>query len=123
MHVHKRYRDDVCVLDFTGNILLKEGGDALRDAVGALLYDGQRKLVLNLGRVAHMDSGGLGDIVQCRALAERQGGSLKISNLTKRVKDLLAITKLVTVFETYDLEEEAVRSFQLLPLRKRIDCR
>ncbi|MBN2369865.1 MAG: STAS domain-containing protein [Vicinamibacteria bacterium] len=122
MHVHKRYQDDVCVLDFAGSILLKEGGDELRDAVGALLYDGNKKLVLNLGRVGHMDSGGLGDIVLCRALAERQGGSLKLSNLTKGVKNILMITKLVTVFETYDLEEDAVNSFRISRLRDNAGC-
>ena len=113
MHVHKRHRDDVCVLDFVGSVLLKDGGDELRDAVVASLQDGKKKLVLNLGGVTHMDSGGLGHVIQCHALAEREGGLLKIANLTKGVRNLLAITKLVTVFDSYDREEDAVRSFAL----------
>ncbi len=111
MPIRKRNREDVCVLDFVGNILLKEGGDELRDTVSAMLHAGKKKLVLNLSRVTHMDSSGLGDVVECHALATRLGGALKIVNLTRRVRDLLAITKLVTVFETYDHEDEAVRSF------------
>jgi anti-sigma B factor antagonist len=114
MHVQKRHRDDVCVLDYFGSILLKDGGNELRDAVASVLYDGSTKLVLNLGGVTHIDSGGLGDIVHCRALAERQGGALKLANLTRGVRDLLTITKLVTIFDTYEHEEEAVRSFKLL---------
>jgi anti-sigma B factor antagonist len=117
MQVQKRHHNDVCILEFVGSILMKQGGDELRNAVAALLFDGKKKLVLNLGRVTHMDSAGLGDIVQCRALAERQGGALKIANLTKGVRDLLAITKLVTVFETFDHEEDAVTSFGPWPLR------
>jgi len=80
-----------------------------------VLHSGTKKLVLNLGAVTHMDSGGLGDVVECRAVAQRLGGSLKITNLTKGVRDILAITKLVTVFDTFDLEEEALRSFGLAP--------
>jgi anti-sigma B factor antagonist len=115
MPIKKRNREDVCILDIVGSILLKEGGDELRDTVSAMLHDGRKKLVLNLGRVTHMDSGGLGDVVECHALATRLGGALKIANLTRRVHDLLAITKLVTVFETYEHEDEAVRSFGLCP--------
>ena len=115
MPVHKRRLDDVCILDFVGQLLLKEGGDDLRDAVTGVLHAGTKKLVLNLAAVTHMDSGGLGDVVECRALAERLGGSLKITNLTKGVRDILSITKLVTVFETFDREEEALQSFGLTP--------
>lgn len=115
MPITKRNREDVCVLDFVGSILLAEGGDELRRTVSALLQAGSRKLVLNLGRVTHMDSRGLGDVVECHALAVRLGGVLKLANLTRRVNDLLAITKLVTIFETYDHEDDAIRSFALSP--------
>jgi anti-sigma B factor antagonist len=111
MYVEKRHRDDVCVLDLVGTCLQQESGDGLRDAVQSLLHDGTTKLVLNLGRVTHVDSAGLGRIVQCRALVERGGGTLKIASLTQGVRDLLSITKLVTVFETYDHEEDALTSF------------
>ncbi len=115
MHIHKRHRDDVCVLDFQGSILQQDGGDALHEAVMASLREGWTKLVLNLGGVIHMDSSGLGHVVQCHALAQAQGGLLKIANLTKGVRNLLAITKLVTVFESYEREEDAVRSFAFSP--------
>jgi anti-sigma B factor antagonist len=122
MHVEKRHRNDVCILDVVGSCLQQESGDGLRDAVMALLYEGATKLVLNLGRVTHVDSAGLGRIVQCRALVERQGGTLKIASLTRGVRDLLSITKLVTVFETYDDEEQALTSFGLSPMADPASC-
>ncbi|HLA78395.1 MAG TPA: STAS domain-containing protein [Vicinamibacteria bacterium] len=115
MHIYKRHREDVCVLDFVGSILLQDGGDALQEAVLASLREGWKKLVLNLGGVTHMDSSGLGHVVRCHALAQAEGGLLKIANITKGVRNLLAITKLVTVFDSYDGEDDAVRSFALSP--------
>ncbi len=115
MAVHKRRLEDVCILDFSGKLLLKDGGDELRDAVTGVLHAGTKKLILNLGAVTHMDSGGLGDVVECHALAKRLGGSLKIANLTRGVRDILSIAKLVTIFETFDREEEALQSYGLLP--------
>ena len=116
MQVQKRRWDDVAIVDVFGSCLQQEAGGELRDAVLSLLYDGTRKLVINLGRVTHVDSAGLGRIVECRALVERQGGTLKIANLSKGVRDVLSITKLVTVFDTYEHEDEALRSFTLSPL-------
>ncbi len=115
MRIQERQREDVCILDLAGSILLEDGGGQLRDAVAGLLSAGKKKLVLNLGGITHVDSGGLGDMVQCHALAVCQGASLKLANLTQRVRDLLAITKLVTIFDTYEREDEAVTSFGLSP--------
>jgi anti-sigma B factor antagonist len=83
----------------------------LKDKINSLLATGKKKLVLNLEGVPYIDSAGLGEIVRTYTTVSRQGGSLKLLNLTKRIEDLLAITKLLTVFETYDTETEAVKSF------------
>ena len=90
---------------------LGEGDDALKDKVNGLVHQGRTKLVLNLAEVPYIDSAGLGAIVRTYTTVSRQGGSLKLLGLTKRITDLLSITKLLTVFETYDAEADAVRSF------------
>jgi len=83
----------------------------LRDAVTKLVEGGKSKILLNLADVPYVDSAGLGEIVRCYTTVSRKGGKLKLLNLTAKIRDLLAITKLLTVFETYDSEDEAVRSF------------
>ena len=83
----------------------------LKDKVNSLLNQGRKKIVLNLAEVPYIDSAGLGEVVRTFTTVSRQGGSLKLLNLTKRITDLLAITKLLTVFDTYDSEQEAVQSF------------
>jgi anti-sigma B factor antagonist len=90
---------------------LGEGDELLKDKLNSLLQQGRRKVVLNLEEVPYIDSAGLGQIVGGYTTITRQGGSLKLLNLTKRITDLLSITKLLTVFETYDSEADAVRSF------------
>jgi anti-sigma B factor antagonist len=77
----------------------------------SLVQQGHRKVLLNLGDVSYVDSAGLGEIVQAYATVNKNGGTLKLLNVTKRLKDLLSITKLLTVFDTFDNEAEAVRSF------------
>jgi anti-sigma B factor antagonist len=79
--------------------------------VNSLLNQGQKKIILNLAEVPYIDSAGLGEIVRTYTTVSRQGGSLKLLSLTKRITDLLAITKLLTVFETYESENDAVQSF------------
>jgi anti-sigma B factor antagonist len=111
MNIVERKVDDVTILDLHGKILIGEGDDALREAVTKLVDGGVQKLLLNLGDVPYVDSAGLGEIVRCYTTVSRKGGKLKLINLTKKIQDLLAITKLLTVFETYDSEEEAVKSF------------
>ena len=83
----------------------------LKDKVNSLVNQGHRKIVLNLADVPYVDSAGLGEIVRTYTTVSRHGGSMKLLNLTKRITDLLAITKLLTVFETFDVESDAVRSF------------
>ena len=111
MQIDERTVGDVLILDVKGRITLGEGDELLKDKVNSLLSQGSKKLVLNLAEVPYIDSAGLGEIVRTFTTVSRQGGSLKLLNLTKRITDLLSITKLLTVFETYDSESEAVQSF------------
>ena len=111
MQIEERIVGDVTILDLKGKMTLGEGDELLKDKINSLLASGKRKLVLNLEGVPYIDSAGLGEIVRTYTTVSRQGGSLKLLNLTKRIEDLLAITKLLTVFETYDTEQEAVKSF------------
>ena len=111
MHIEERSVGDVVVLDLKGKITLGEGDELLKDKVNSLVNQGRRKILLNFGEVPYVDSAGLGEIVRTYTTVSRQGGSLKLLSLTKRITDLLAITKLLTVFETFDTESEAIKSF------------
>src|SRR5438874_11241854 len=111
MQIEERSVDQVTVLDQKGKMTLGEGDELLKDKINSLLQQGRRKVVLNLEDVPYIDSAGLGEIVRTYTTIGRQGGSLKLLNLTKRITDLLSITKLLTVFETYDSEADAVKSF------------
>ena len=111
MQIDERSIGDVLVLDIKGRITLGEGDELLKDKVNSLLNQGTKKIVLNLAEVPYVDSAGLGEIVRTYTTVSRQGGSLKLLNLTKRITDLLAITKLLTVFEVYESETDAVQSF------------
>jgi len=111
MQIEERSVGDVVVLDLKGKITLGEGDELLKDKVNSLVNQGHKKIVLNLADVPYIDSAGLGEVVRTYTTVSRQGGSLKLLNLTKRITDLLSITKLLTVFETFESEPEAVRSF------------
>ena len=111
MQIEERSVGEVTLLDLKGKMTLGEGDELLKDKVNSLASQGRRKIVLNLGEVPYIDSAGLGEIVRTYTTVTREGGQLKLLNLTKRITDLLAITKLLTVFETYDTEADAVRSF------------
>src|ERR1041385_7021372 len=111
MQIVERKNSDVTVLDLKGKITLGEGDELLKDKVNSLVNQGQKKIILNLAEVPYLDSAGLGEVVRAYTTVSRQGGSLKLLDLTKRITDLLAITKLLTVFETYDSESDAVKSF------------
>ena len=111
MKIDERSVGDVVILDLHGKILIGEGDDALRDAVNRLADAGKSKILLNLADVPYVDSAGLGEIVRCYTTVSKKGGKLKLLNLTAKIRDLLAITKLLTVFETYDSEADAVKSF------------
>jgi anti-sigma B factor antagonist len=111
MEIDERAIGDVVVLDLKGRITLGEGDELLKDKVNSLVNQGHRKVILNLAQVPYIDSAGLGEIVRTYTTVSRQGGSLKLLNLTKRITDLLSITKLLTVFETFDSEHDAIKSF------------
>ena len=114
MQISQRTVGDVVIVDISGKITLGDGGDAiLKDKMRSLIQQGHKKLLLNLGEVSYVDSAGLGEIVQAYATVNKDGGKLKLLNVTKRIKDLLSITKLLTVFDTFDSEAEAVASFQV----------
>ena len=112
MDIAERTVNDVTILDLKGKMTLGEGDELLKDKINSLLAAGRKKLLLNLEGVPYIDSAGLGEVVRTYTTVSRQGGSLKLLNLTKRIEDLLSITKLLTVFETYDTESEAVQSYK-----------
>jgi len=111
MQIEERNVGDVVVLDLKGKVTLGAGDELLKDKVNSLVNQGHRKIILNLADVPYVDSAGLGEIVRTYTTVSKNGGSPKLLNLTKRITDLLAITKLLTVFETFDAESDAVRSF------------
>jgi anti-sigma B factor antagonist len=112
MEIAERTVSEVTILDLKGKMTLGEGDELLKDKINSLLAAGRKKLLLNLEGVPYIDSAGLGEVVRTYTTVSRQGGSLKLLNLTKRIEDLLSITKLLTVFETYDSESEAVQSYK-----------
>lgn len=112
MKVTTRQVDGVTILDLSGRITLGEGSVTLRDAIRDLLAKGSRKILLNLGDVNYIDSSGIGEMVSAYTSVKNAGGELKLLNLTKKVKDLLQITKLYTVFDVKDDEASAVSSFK-----------
>ena len=111
MQITERLAGDVMVLDLKGKITLGEGDELLKDKVNSVVNQGYRKIILNLAEVPYLDSAGLGEVVRAYTTVSRQGGNLKLLNLTKRITDLLSITKLLTVFETFESERDAVGSF------------
>ena len=104
--------DGITIVDCSGRITLGEGSVVLRDAVKELLTKGQKKILLNLGDVNYIDSSGIGELVSAYTTVRNQGGELKLLNLTKKVHDLLQITKLYTVFDVRDDETTAVKAFR-----------
>jgi anti-sigma B factor antagonist len=104
--------DGVNIVDCSGRITLGEGSVVLRDVVKELLGKGQKKILLNLGDVNYIDSSGIGELVSAYTTVKNQGGELKLLNLTKKVHDLLQITKLYTVFDVKDDETSAVKAFR-----------
>ena len=112
MKASTRQVSGVTVVDMNGRITLGEGSVILREAVKDLLAKGQKKILLNLGDVTYIDSSGIGELVSAFTSVRNQGGELKLLNLTKKVHDLLQITKLYTVFDIKDDEASAVQSYK-----------
>jgi anti-sigma B factor antagonist len=111
MKIDTRTVGDVHVLDCIGKITLGEGTMAIRNTVREVLKNGGKKIVLNLAEVNYIDSSGIGELVSTFTTVTNQGGQLKLLKLTKKIQELLAITKLLTVFQVYNDEQEAVKSF------------
>ena len=109
--LNSRQVGDVSVVDVAGRITLGEGSSALRDTLRDMVTKNHKKILLNLGEVSYIDSSGIGELVSGFTTVTNNGGQLKLLNLNKRVKDLLSITKLYTVFDVHEDEAAAVRSF------------
>jgi len=116
MQLEERIAGNVAVVKVTGDITLNKGGDVLlKDKVQSLLQQDYKKILVDLGGVSYVDSAGLGELVQAFVTAKNKGGTLKLLNVTKRLNDLLVVTRLLTVFETFDSEAKALESFGSAP--------
>jgi anti-sigma B factor antagonist len=111
MKIEKRKNGGVTVLDIKGKILIGDGVAELREAINESVDNKENKLLLNFENVPYLDSTGLGEVVRSYTSVKNRGGVVKIVNLTNKVKDLLSVTKLITVFETFEDENKAVESF------------
>jgi len=112
MQIDQRVVGDVTILDLKGKMTIgEEGSELLKDKINSLVVEGHTKMVLNLEGVPYIDSAGLGEIVRTYTTVSRHGGKLKLLHLTKRITDLLAITKLLTIFDVYETEADAIKSF------------
>ena len=112
LNINERQAGDVTVLDMSGKITIGEGSVALRTAVRRLLEEGKKRILLNLAQVSYIDSSGIGELVSSYSATNKENGQLKLLNLTQKIRDLLTITKLLTVFDTYDSEADALNSFK-----------
>ncbi len=112
MNTDVRTVGDIRVVDWSGKITLGEETMAVRNTVRDIVKSGGKKLILNLAEVNYIDSSGVGELVSTYTTVTNAGGQLKLLNLTKKIRELLTITKLLTVFEVYDNEEAALRSFK-----------
>jgi len=112
LNISERQAGDVTVLDLGGRITIGEGSVTLRSAIKRLIEEGKKKILLNLGRVSYVDSSGIGELVSSFTTINREGGQLKLLNLSQKIQDLMTITKLHTVFDVYDDETAALNSFK-----------
>ena len=113
LNINERQAGDVTVLDLSGKITIGEGSVALRAGIRRLLEEGKKRILLNLAGVSYVDSSGIGELVSSyTAIGKEDGGQLKLLNLTQKIRDLLTITKLLTVFDVYENEAEALNSYK-----------
>jgi anti-sigma B factor antagonist len=113
MQLEQRQAGDVAIVKVVGDITLNKGGDVLlKDKINSLLQQGSKKVLLDLGGVSYVDSAGLGQLVHVHTTTTHHGGQLKLLNLSKRLTDLLVVTKLATVFDSYEDEKEALASYK-----------
>lgn len=111
MKIEKRKKGGVVILDLKGKILIGDGIDELRDSINDTIKETETKVLLNFAEVPYLDSTGLGEVVRSYTSIKKTGGIVKIVNLTNKVKDLLSVTKLLTVFDTFEDEDKAIASF------------
>lgn len=111
LNISERQAGDVTILDMRGKVTIGEGSVALRNTIRRLLGEGKKNILLNLGNVGYVDSSGIGELVSSYTAVNKESGSLKLLSLTQKIRDLLAITKLLTVFDTFDDEGEALASY------------
>jgi anti-sigma B factor antagonist len=112
VEIQERQAGDVTILDLDGKITIGEGSTALRSAIRRLAEEGKKKILLNLQNVGYMDSTGLGELIASYTTVSRDGGQLKLLQLSGKIQDLLVITKLLTVFDVYDSEADALSAFK-----------
>lgn len=112
IRIEERHIGSVTVLDIVGRLTIDQGAQHLKDKINSLISQQRTQIVLNLGNVPYIDSGGLGQLVASYGSVMKTGGALKLLNVNSRNHDLLSITRLVTVFDSFDSEAEAVQSFQ-----------
>ena len=112
MTIDTRTSNGVTILDIHGKITIGEGSAEIRNKVRDLLQSGRKHILLNLGDVSYVDSSGIGELVSSYTTVTNQGGDLKLLNLTRKLRELLAITKLLTVFDSFEDEKEAIESFR-----------
>ena len=111
MQIAERSAGNVKVLDLSGQITFTQGDQQFKDKINSLVHQGHKNILVNMSNVNHVDSAGLGELVGAYTTVTKAGGSMKLTGLTKRLHDLLAITKLLTVFDTFDSEQEALKHF------------
>jgi anti-sigma B factor antagonist len=111
MQIAERSAGNVTVLDLSGQITFTQGDQQFKDKVNSLVHQGRKNILVNMANVTHVDSAGLGELVGAYTTVSKAGGSMKLLNLTKRLQDLLAITKLLTIFDTFESEQDALKQF------------
>ena len=111
MQISERKVGEITIIDVSGKFAAGEGSGRLKDKVTSLVFQGEKKIILNVSNLSYVDSAGLGEMVASHSAASKAGGTLKLANIGKRLQDLLIMTKLLAVFESHDSEEAAVASF------------
>ena len=111
MQIAERSAGNVKVLDLSGQITFAQGDQQFKDKIHSLVHQGHKNILVNMANVTHVDSAGLGELVGAYTTVSKAGGSMKLLNLTKRLQDLLAITKLLTIFDTFESEQDALKQF------------
>ena len=111
MDMQERMVGPIVVLDLGGKLIAGDGDGRLKDKINSLTLQGRKQVLLNLGSISYIDSNGLGELIASHTTVTRHGGQIKLVNLTKRVQDLLAICRLLTVFDVFDSEADALKSF------------